>query len=890
MRNNGASHFRPHLWLIKLVGVIVPRRLRAGWRREWEAELRHREEMLADWDRLDWGAKLDLLRRSASAFWDALWLQPKRLEDEMFQDLRYGVRMLLKRPSFTLVAIFTLALGIGASAAIFSAVNPILFEPLPYPHADRVTMIWYADAGGSRAAQTFGTYRELAERSRSFEALAVMKLWQPTMTGPAEPERFDGQFVSASYFRALGTPPALGRDFDPSDDRLHGPNVVILSDGLWRRRLGGDPAIIGRQVKLDDNLYTVIGVMPSAFENVLAPSAEIWTLLQYDTSLPPQSREWGHHLRMVGRLRPGIGTDQAGRELDQIARSPIREFPRQPGSRMEKGLIVNSLQDDVTRGVKPALLAILGAVLLVLAIACVNVTNLLLARGAQRRGEFAMRAALGAPRTRMIRQLLTESLILALIGGALGMVIAEIGVRALVALSPPGLPRVGAISVNGPVFAFAFGVSALVGVAVGLIPALSASRADLRVGLQQGSRSAAGGSQWTRRTLVVAEVALALVLLAPAGLLLRSLQRLFAVAPGFDTARLLTMQVQTYGRRYDDDSACHRFFAQALEAVRQVPGITTAAFTNQLPLSGDDASTEVYGVRLERSQNTTEWIDAYRYAVTPGYFETMGIPLRRGRLFDARDMAGAPVRPVLISESFAKRAFPGQNPIGQRVRFGGPPDRPWDTIIGVVGDVKQASLAAPQSEAVYVTTAQWLWADGTLWLVVRARGDATALTNAIRKAIWSVDKDQPIVRVAMMDDLLAATAAERRFALILFQTFGLVALALAAIGIYGVLSGSVTERTREIGVRLALGAQRRDVLGLILRQGVKLTLSGVGLGLLAAWVVTRLLTKLLYSVSATDPLTFGGVALLLTVVALLACYLPARRATKVDPLVALRQE
>src|SRR5262245_48790576 len=610
------TRFRFWLWLIRVIGVIVPRRLRANWRQEWEAELRHREELLAQWDRLDWRQKLDLLRRSASAFWDALWLQPKRLEDEMFQDLRYGVRMLLKAPNFTLTAVFTLALGIGASTAIFSAVNPILFEPLPYPHADRVMMIWYPGADGSRAAQTFGTYRELATRSRSFEALAVMKLWQPTMTGPAEPERFDGQFVSASYFRALGAPPALGRDFDPSDDRLHGPKVVVLSDGLWRRRFGGDPTVIGRQVTLDDNSYTVIGVMPGAFENVLAPSAEIWSLLQYDTSLPPVSREWGHHLRKIGRLRPGIGTDQARQELDQLARASVQEFPRQPGSHMERGLIVNSLQDDVTRGVKPALQAILGAVLLMLLIACVNVTNLLLARGAQRRGEFAMRAALGAPRMRMIRQLLTESLLLALIGGAIGMVIAEIGVRALVALSPPGLPRVNAIGVNGAVFAFALGVSALTGVAIGLIPALSASRTDLSAGLKQNSRTAASASQWTRRTLVVAEVALALVLMASAGLLLRSLQRLFAVAPGFDTAQLLTMQVQTYGRRYDDDSVCHRFFAQALDEVRQVPGITAAAFTSQLPLSGDDAALEMYAVQLERALNSDEGVDAYRYAVT----------------------------------------------------------------------------------------------------------------------------------------------------------------------------------------------------------------------------------------------------------------------------------
>jgi putative ABC transport system permease protein len=808
-----------------------------------------------------------------------------------WQDLRYGARMLLKQPGFTLITVLTLALGIGASTAIFSAVNPVLFESLPYPQARQIMTIWYAGADGSRVSQAFGNYRELAARSRAFDALAVMKLWQPTMIGPAEPERFDGQQVSASYFRVLGVPPALGRDFDPADDRLNGPNVTIISDALWRRRFGGDRTVIGRAVTLDDKLYTVIGVMPSGFENVLAPSAEVWSLLQYDTSLPPQSREWGHHLHLIGRVRPGLGTEQARQELDRIAQTPVLEFIRQPGSSIKNGLIVNALQYDITRGVKPALLAVLGAVVLVLLIACVNVTNLLLARGTQRRGEFAVRAALGAGRMRMMRQLLTESLLLAILGGAAGMMIAAFGVDVIKALNPTGLPRISAIGVNGRVFAFALGVSTLVGVMVGLIPALQNSRGDLHAELQQSSRRSSRGHQAVRRALVVAEVALALVLLVSAGLLLRSLQRLFAVAPGFEASGVLTMQVQTYGRRYDDDSACHRFFAQALEAVRQVPGVTTAAFTSELPLSGDDASTNVYGVQFEPRVNATaERSDAYRYAVTPGYFETMGIPLRRGRLLDAHDLAGAPARPALISESFARRKFPGQDPIGQRLRLGGPPDRPWDIIIGVVGDVKQASLAAGFTDAVYVKTDQWLWADGTLWLVVRARGDVAALTSAIRQAIWSVDKDQPIVRVALMDKLLAATAAERRFVLILFEAFGLVALALAAIGIYGVLAGSVTERTQEIGIRLALGAQTSAILKLVLWQGMRLIVIGIGLGLLTAFALTRLLQGLLFGVSATDPLTFTVIAILQLIVALLACWIPARRAAKVDPMVALRAE
>jgi predicted permease len=884
---NRKTRFRFWLWLIRVVGVIVPRRLRAGWRREWEAELRHREGLLAEWDRLDWRNKVDLLRRSASAFWDAVWLQPKRLEDEMFQDLRFGARMLLKTPGFTLIAIFTLALGIGASTAIFSAVNPILFEPLPYPHANRMAMIWEGQKSGGRIESTFGVYRAFVERSRSFESLAVMKSWQPTIIGATEPERLEGQRVSASYFRALGVAPAIGRDFLESEDQLNGPDVAILSDGLWRRRFGGDIEIVGRQVRLDDNSFTVIGVMPGGFENVLAPSAEIWSPLQYDQSLPPQSREWGHHLRMIGRLRPGSGAEQAGHELDHILRDLLAVYTQAiTDYGVPDRFIVNSLQDDVTGAVKPALLAVLGAVMLLLTIACVNVANLLLARGAQRRGEFAVRAALGAGRTRVIRQLLTESLLLAVLGGALGMVVAEFGVRTLATLSPPGLPRVGAIRVDGAVFAFGMGLTTLIGLMVGLIPALHAYRSDLSVGLRQSSRSGAGASQSTRRALVVAEVALAVVLLVSGGLLLRSLQRLFAISPGFDASGLLTMQVQISGRQFDEDSM-RRFYAEALENVRQVPGVTAAAFTSQLPLSGEK---DEYGARFEPGPDgkPERGYSSFRYAVSPGYFEAIGIRLRIGRLLDARDVAGAPPA-VVISESLAKRRFPDQDVIGKRVHVGRQ-DIPWYTVVGVVGDVKQASLSAPESDAAYITAEQWYFADNPMSLVVRARGDAAALAPAIRKAIWSVDKDQPIVRVAMMEDLLAATAAERSFALILFEAFGLVALALAAIGIYGVLSGSVNERTREIGVRMALGAERRDVLGMILRQGLKLTLGGVGAGLLAAYAATRLLTSLLYGVSATDPLTFVAVALLLTVVALLACYLPARRATKVDPLVALRQE
>ncbi|HSB08535.1 MAG TPA: ABC transporter permease [Blastocatellia bacterium] len=876
-----------HLWFIRLIGVIVPRRFRADWKQEWESELRNRETSLADWEKLDWRNKLNLLRRSLGAFWDALWLQSYRWEDDMVQDIRFAVRMLLKKPGFTLIAVFTLALGIGASTSIFSAVNPILFESLPYPNAQRLVMIWEGRRDGGRIEGTFGGYRAFVERSHSFDALAVMKAWQPTMTGPAEPERLEGQRVSASFFRTLGVSPAAGRDFLESDDQLNGPNVAILSDGLWRRRFGGDSGIVGSQVMLDDNSYTVIGVMPSTFENVLAPKAELWSPLQYDPSLPPQSREWGHHLRILGRLRPGTTVDQASGELEQILQGLMAIYPlviRDYG--VPDRFIVNSLQDEVTGAVKPALLAVLGAVMLVLAIACVNVTNLMLARGAQRRGEFAVRAALGAGRTRMIRQLLTESLMLGVLGGAFGLLVAEFGVEVLVALSPPGLPRVSAIRVDGAVCAFAVCITTLIGVVVGLIPAMHASRNDLHIGLQQSSARTAGGHQLTRRSLVVAEVALALVLLVSAGLLLRSLQRLFAISPGFDSSHLLTMQVQTSGRRFDE-ATIHRFFAQALEAVRRTPGVTAAAFSSQLPLSGE---LDEYGVHFDPGPDgkPERGYSTFRYVVSPGFVETMGIPLIRGRLLDEHDVAGSPPA-VLISESLAKRRFLDENPIGKRLHVGRQ-DVPWYTIVGVVGNVKQASLVAPQTDAVYIPDVQWYFADDALSLAVRTEGNAAALAPAIKQAIWSVDKDRPISRIATMGNLLADTAAERRFAMIMFEAFGLVALVLAATGIYGVLSGSVTERTREIGVRLALGAGRNDVLGLILGQGFKLAFIGVALGLLAAWSVTRLLSTLLYSVSATDPLIFAGVALLLFMIALIACYFPARRAAKVDPLVALRQE
>jgi predicted permease len=801
--------------------------------------------------------------------------------DSTLADLRYAARRLRASPGFTLVTALTLAVGIGATTAIFSVVNAILFDPLPYPHPERVVAVRELGTDGSRNAGTFGMYHAMAERARSLEAIAVLRSWQPTITGRDRPERLEGQRVSALYFRALGVAPAVGRDFDPSDDRLAGPNVVILADALWRRRFAADPAIIGRPITLDGDSYIVIGVMRSTFSNVLAPQAVLWAPLQYDLS---QGRAWGHHLRTIGRLGPGASVEQASRDVNAVGRTVIAE-QRPETYDPETRFDVASLRHELTAGVRSALLAILAAVTLVLVIASVNVTNLLLARGLQRRGEFSLRAALGAARGRVVRQLLTESLLLAAVGGTLGLVVAAGGLRALVALSPAELPRVAGVRIDATMFAFAFAITTLVGIASGLTPALQALRADPHDDLQRASRRTVGGLGRTRAVLVTAEVAIALVLLVSSGLLLRSVERLFAVNVGFEASNVLTMQVQASGHQFDAPGALGRFFEQSLDNVKRVPGVITAALTSQLPLSGD---ADLYGVRFEPAvpNDPGELRGTFRYGVTGSYFETMGVPLRRGRLLDERDRVGAPLVAVL-SESMARRRLPGVDPIGKRIRVG--PAGPY-TVVGVVGDVRQESLALGETDAVYMSASQWQFPDNPMSLVVRTRGDPAALTASVRDAVWAVDRDQPIVRVATMDALLSASGASRRFALRLFEAFGLAALVLAAAGIYGVLAGSVAERWREIGVRSALGATRADIIGLVLRQGLRLVAIGLIVGVAGAALATQALATLLFDVSHVDPLTYAGVVLLLVATAVVASALPAWRAARVDPVTALRSD
>ena len=799
-------------------------------------------------------------------------------------DLRYGMRRLVGHPGFTVVTVATLGLGIGSVTAMLSVAGPVLVRTLPFPNSDRIHAIWDQGQEGTRIELAFGNFIEVQERSRSLEAMALSRVWQPALSGPGVPERLEGRAVSVDYFRVFGVAPRLGRDFTASDDTPNAPPVVIVSDRLWRRRFAADPQIIGRQITLDGFGYEVIGVMPALFEHRLMPVSDVWRSMQYDKTLPSfQGREWGHHLRMVARLREGVSRQDAAAELAQIARDPMARFARPPWASLSRGLLVEPLHGDLTRQVRPAILAVLVAVGLLLLIACVNVVNLLLGRDVQRRAEFAMRTALGAGRGRLIRQLLTESMLLAALGGAAGLFVALTLTRVLMRLGPQGLPDAANVTIEAPLFLLAFAVTTIVGLLVGLIPAIGS--ADLKAAVPQGAWQASS-HRLTRRSLVVAEVAFALVLLVGAGLLFQSLRQLFAITPGFDPRNVLSVQVQVAGPAYRDRAAVNRFFRSSLDAVKELPGVERAALTGQLPLSGDS---DVYGVQFEADgADASASGAAFRYAVSPGYFDTMGIPLLRGRGIMDHDRASAPLA-VVISESLARRRFPDADPIGQRLRIG-PADGPWFTVVGVAGDVKQLSLETTFLDAVYLAPEQWHFADRALSFVIKTHGDAASLTAAVRSAIWSVDKDQPIVRIATLDDIVSATARERTFALLLFELFGLAALLLTAVGIYGVVSSGVNERVREIGVRSALGASRPAILRMVMREGASMAGLGITLGTIAAAAATQGMTSLLFGVSRFDPTSYLAVAMVLMTVTVLACWTPARRASRIDPALTLRSE
>jgi putative ABC transport system permease protein len=881
---------KPHLSLIKFIGVIVPRRLRAGWRQEWEAELLYRESLLANWERLDWRSKLALLWHSLGAFMDALWLQPRRMEDEMFQDLRFGVRMLAKNPGFTLIAILTLALGIGANTAIFSIVNAVLLRPLPYRSPDQLVRVWGDNARQSSQLLTASLpdYLDWRDQNQVFEQIAAFSFvgGSGNLVGGDEPERVSGLRVSASLFPLLGARASLGRTFLPEDERAGAEPVIVLSHRLWTRRFGSNPGIIGQPVTLSERSFTVVGIMPAGFQHpgIGGANTDVWRPLTQDAV---QMRREFRHLQVVARLKSGIGLERAQEEMTLLARSLEQQYAN---TNAGYGVSLVPLHETVAGGARAALGMLLGAVVFVLLIACANVANLLLSRAAARQKEIAVRMALGAGRFRIVRQLLTESLLLSLLGGGAGLLLARWGMDSLVALSADNLPRADQIAIDGRVLAFTLAITILTGILFGLAPALQTRRLNLQESLKTSGST--GVSVFRRARLryflVISEVALALMLLVGAGLLIKSFFLLQRVDPGLDPDHVLTMRVALPAARYPKGERMVAFYRELIRRVEALPGVRSAGVASWLPMSGQRIPARLAIEGRPAPLPGEELSTDYR-VISPGYFRALGASLLKGRGLDERDSEQAPVA-VVINEAMADRFWPRADPLGKRLTVD--ISQPVSCeVVGVIRDIKEFGLAAPPTPVIYGSYLQRPWIDAeTRELVVRTATDPLNLVAAVRSEARALDKDVPVYNISAMSEILAGGTAQPRFSLILLGLFASVAFALSISGLYAVMAYSVSQRTFEIGIRLALGAQAGDVIKLVVRQGVALMLIGIAIGLVGAFALTRVLRTLLFEVSATDPLTFVIIPLLLAIVALLACWIPARRATKVDPLIALRHE
>ena len=805
----------------------------------------------------------------------------------LLQDIRYGMRMLLKNPGFTAAAVLTLALGIGANSTLFSIVNGVLLRPLPFPDPDRLVAVWenVPEKGWDREPFSYPDYSDWKEQSKSFEKMAAYCYAGAVLGEEGSAEFVAGAAVSADLFPILKARPMLGRVFTPEEDRPGGPRVVVLGHGLWQRRFHSSPALVGREILLDGESYTVVGIMPEGFNFPLPGSPRaFWVPLATD----PGTRErielrGNHYLLSVARLRDGVGPEQAEADLDAIARRLEKAYP---DTNRGMGAVVFPLHEELVGNVRHALLVLLGAVGFVLLIACANIANLLLARASSRQKEIAIRAALGAGWGRIARQLLVESLLLSLAGGAIGLLAAIWGIDLVIRLAPGPIPRVGEIGLDWRVVCFTLGVSLLTGILSGLAPALRFARPSLDPDLREGRGGEAEG--WRRNRvralLVVSEVALSLVLLVGAGLMLRSFQRLRGVDPGLKSDNVLTVRLSLPEARFADGARKAAFFERLLEQARALAGVRAAGVVYTLPLSGSNRSNSFRIPGKPAAPGGDP--DASFRSISPDYLKVMGIPLLRGRVFNEQDGASAP--PVaLINETFARRFFPGVDPVGRFVETDEEKTQRRE-IVGVVGDVRFDGLDSKMGPEYYVPYPQG--PEASVTLVVRTASDPASLAPALREQVRALDPGLPLYDLRPMEDYLVGSVAPRRFNALLLGSFAAVALALAASGLYGVLAYSVVRRTREIGIRVALGAGPGDVLKLVVAQGMFLVLVGLVLGLAGALILTRFLSSLLFGVGAADPLTFAGVSALLAAVALLACLLPARRAAKVDPVTALRYE
>jgi putative ABC transport system permease protein len=813
--------------------------------------------------------------------------------ETLWQDLRYGARMLASKRSFTLIAVITLALGIGANTAIFSVVYAVLLRPLPYPEPERLTLLWtkLEKIGLEQNWVSEPEVLDFREQSQLFESFGVVQGSGFILTGNGEPEQLRGAQVSTNFFSMLGAKIRAGRDFAPDEEIPGAPQVAILSHGFWQRRFGGEQSVINSTINLSGNPTTVIGVLPANFALMVPPEAlvpasvDVW--IPYAVDYAKQERD-SHGLTVIGRLKPGVTLAQAREEMSGIASRLYPLHYTHTGFEVK----VVSLHADLVKKMRPALLVLLAAVGFVLLIACANVANLLLGLAVAREKEMAIRAAMGAGRARLLRQLMTESVLLSMLGGALGLGLAVWGVEALLALSPADLPRIDEVSIDLRVLGFTFAVASLTGFFFGLIPAMKASRINLTQSLKEGSRSVAGGaSQRLRSLIVIAEIALSLVLLVGAGLLVRSFFRLTRVDPGFNAHNVLTMKIAVPRSKYKDGEATASFYRHLLEKIQSLPGVESAAAISHLPLSGDywGGTLTFEGVTANAERADLASFEVDQRVITPDYFTTMKTSLLEGRFFNTQDVKGRPFV-AIIDETLARRLWPNASPLGRRFTFGRFPDKPetWIEIVGVVRHIRHHRLESEVREQVYYPHAIASFSGMTL--AIRTASDPLNMVSAVNDAVRSLDPDQPVYSVRTMDELVAGALASPRFTLLLLLIFAGVAGMLAVVGIYGVMSRAVTQRTHEIGVRMALGAQVSDVVKLIVSHGVRLVAIGTAAGLAGAFLLTRLMASLLFNVSATDSATFIIIPLILAGVALGACAVPARRAAKVDPVVALRYE
>ena len=831
-------------------------------------------------------AGVRLWRETLVAIWHLRDRTPRQVEfmSSFLSDVRLAVRLLARAPTFTAAAVLTLGIAIGATAAIFSVANPVLIQPLPYRNADRVMVVWERDRDGSRSTVGFTTIRDYTDRATTLASAAALGDWQPTLIEGNESERVQGLRVSSTYFRTLGVKPALGRDFRADEDVAGAQRVVIISHALWQRRFGGDPAVIGKPISIGGTPMPIIGVMPEAFDDVTAPGAQIWRILGYALTDPYACRTC-RHLRMIARLAPGVTVARAQSDLTRIHKAIVAEHPKDYGS---PDVLVAPLQREVTLQYRPALLALGAAVALMLIIAIANMANLQLARLVRREEEFAIRTALGASSPRLTRQLLTEALLIGALGGIAGVVVASLAIPALVRQLPPQLPRLGAIHLDLMALGVIGAIVLVLTVVVGLVPRRGRRVTNIADGLRAGRRLTGTRHSAVRAGLVVTELAFALMLLVGAGLLARSVLRLLDVDKGFDARNLLTLEFNAVGPRYETDQAVWSYHDKVREVVAALPGVQSVAVVNQLPLGGN---TDMYGVDAQdKPQSDPAKVPSGdRYVVSADYLRTMRIRLLEGRTFTPAEERDTVNMVALVSQALATRLWPGESAIGKRIRMGGP-ERPFRTIIGVTGNVHHAGLDATQLMSFYVPERQWFFSDGQEMLVVRTQGNPTAMAGVVRRAIQQIDPAQPIVKVAAMEAVVASSTAQRRLALTLFTCFALAAVLLAVAGIYGVLAGNVAERTREIGLRAALGATPRNILGLVVGQGARLAVIGLSVGLFGAFALTRSLRALLFGIGPNDPVTIATATAVLLAAALAACLVPAVRALRVDPSQAFRSD